>query len=397
MKKILIVSALSLAAIPMFGQVRPDTDAEGYYLIANAENLKWFRDEVNRSVDIDPEYAKDSFVISRLNARLTADIDLSGTGDWTPIAAYNEGKKNLEYAGVFDGQGHVISGMAVKPEQGRISYGLFGYVWRGTVKNLGIVSSTVDIPSGDYYTGAFCGMLGQDAVIENCFTTATVTSGGSVGGLSGGIRKTGVIRNCYNAGNVTLLAGGGGNGGGICGYIGNDASVEGCYNLGQVKGGDGGSRIGAITGYVSKGNMGECYYLDAMGYVPSQSALDASALTAKMNAALFDHEPWQGEARVEADEIVLPSFDASKPVVVSLAGEPTAIVGVAAAVVPDVAAGEGNIFVRLFEKAEVAISAASGVNVYSACLAEGSHRISGLRPGMYVVGVGQKVFKVVVR
>ena len=32
-----------------FGQTQPSQDENGYYLIENAEHLKWFRDQVNAS------------------------------------------------------------------------------------------------------------------------------------------------------------------------------------------------------------------------------------------------------------------------------------------------------------------------------------------------------------
>lgn len=118
-----------------FGQTQPSQDENGYYLIENAEHLKWFRDQVNASehkqVDTngDGQINMDDETIVRLNAKLMADIDLGGES-WTPIGEYNNGEEpdEIRFGGYFDGQGHVIKGLNVQPIDGRQSYGLFGYV-----------------------------------------------------------------------------------------------------------------------------------------------------------------------------------------------------------------------------------------------------------------------------
>ena len=164
-----------------FGQTQPSQDENGYYLIESAEHLKWFRDQVNASeheqVDTngDGQINMDDDTVVRLNAKLTADIDLGGES-WTPIGEYNNGEEpdEVRFGGYFDGQGHVIKGLNVQPIDGRQSYGLFGYVAWGVVKNLGIVGGTVTSKAddGQEYTGAISGMLSYGR-IENCFSTAT--------------------------------------------------------------------------------------------------------------------------------------------------------------------------------------------------------------------------------
>lgn len=75
-----------------FGQTQPSQDENGYYLIESAEHLKWFRDQVNASeheqVDTngDGQINMDDDTVVRLNAKLTADIDLGGES-WTPIGS----------------------------------------------------------------------------------------------------------------------------------------------------------------------------------------------------------------------------------------------------------------------------------------------------------------------
>ena len=95
-----------------FGQTQPSQDENGYYLIESAEHLKWFRDQVNASeheqVDTngDGQINMDDDTVVRLNAKLTADIDLGGES-WTPIGEYNNGEEpdEVRFGGYFDGQG----------------------------------------------------------------------------------------------------------------------------------------------------------------------------------------------------------------------------------------------------------------------------------------------------
>lgn len=95
-----------------FGQTQPSQDENGYYLIESAEHLKWFRDQVNASeheqVDTngDGQINMDDDTVVRLNAKLTADIDLGGES-WTPIGEYNNGEEpdEVRFGGYFDRAG----------------------------------------------------------------------------------------------------------------------------------------------------------------------------------------------------------------------------------------------------------------------------------------------------
>ena len=73
--------------------------------------------------------------------RLTEDIDLSGHS-WEPI-----GNSAQSFLGVFDGNGHTISGLYIDaPDED--NQGLFGYLGddetaSAEVKNIGIVNSFI--------------------------------------------------------------------------------------------------------------------------------------------------------------------------------------------------------------------------------------------------------------
>ena len=53
---------------------------------------------------------------------LTDDVNLSAYGNWTPIGTINQ-----PFAGVFDGQNHVVTGLKIDRSQG-VCQGLFGCV-----------------------------------------------------------------------------------------------------------------------------------------------------------------------------------------------------------------------------------------------------------------------------
>lgn len=415
MGKILYISLavlLMMGTMPVCGQNASEPKlVDGYYQIENAEQLMWFRDQVNRSTEVDTDL---DFTISRLNARLMADIDLSGTESWVPIGNYNTGINNHEYAGTFDGQGHVISGLTVEEIPGRISYGLFGYVWKGTVKNLGIVNSTIE---GTEYVGSICGMLGN-GTIDNCFSSASVMAsadGASVGGLSGGLRKTSVIENSYNAGPVTATGGKDGytdasgsygpvapSVGGIAGYIGSESIVmKNCFNAGQISASFDKAKVGGITGDDYSGNstyamnatdneegsISDSYYLEGTGTGKQAKALSASDFVTTINSQLFagENDYWQGTASLANGLLSIPTFESGKPVQVSVSsGDPTAI----AKTTDDVnriRTLNGCICIDVSAPMNMRIVNITGRTVRTSRLSVGSNEIAGLPAGIYIV------------
>lgn len=96
----------------LWAQTQPsggDGSSESPFLIATAEELKWYANYVNGE-------SGDNVVHTTACAKLVKDIDLStvcgeGKGNWTPIAKYGIYKYDSEYHfdGVFDGNGHTIS------------------------------------------------------------------------------------------------------------------------------------------------------------------------------------------------------------------------------------------------------------------------------------------------
>lgn len=179
----------------------PETDENGTCLISNAKELKWFADKVNSG----------SYT---LNAKLTADIDLSTVcsetlGSWTPIGCYE--MNNGYYAGNFDGQNHTISNLYMKERGSAVDTStyyrsLFGMCTKGcTIKNVNL-TGTIDTVLR--YIGGLVGSAGNwngKATVENCHVNVDITASSPyyVGGIAGNLRNGSAIKNCSFSGTIT--------------------------------------------------------------------------------------------------------------------------------------------------------------------------------------------------
>lgn len=120
--------------------------------------------------------------------RLGADIDLSAH-QWIPIG-YIDAGKNCPFIGLFDGGGHIISGLRMAQE----SYaGLFGVVQSSDIRNL-ILSSSCDV--NGTVAGSIAGQM-TNSVIMNCRSDATVC-GVTAGGLVGKSVNSSLVASFFN-------------------------------------------------------------------------------------------------------------------------------------------------------------------------------------------------------
>lgn len=184
---------------------------------------------------------------------LDQDLEFDPTKEnyFTPI-----GDSNTHYfAGIFDGQGHTISGINLKAD-GRQA--LFGTVNGGTVKNLTLASSTINNTSNSSAAGIVATIMGGGTTIENCHVTnsVSITGDGNVGGIVA-YTHVGTINivGCTSAASVEMT----GNGysiGGVVGVCGNeetgsnyatDVTVSNCLYYGTSVSNSSGSK-GAIVG-----------------------------------------------------------------------------------------------------------------------------------------------------
>ncbi|MBQ9545342.1 MAG: MBL fold metallo-hydrolase [Clostridia bacterium] len=157
---------------------------------------------------------------------LTADIvanegDAATFADSAPANVWT----NKSFAGTFDGQGHSVSGLYMT---GASKQGFIGDL-SGTVKNLYVLNSAFLGTSSA--NGTIC-RAGGDAVVENVYSNAIVTSANTAGGIIGQLFGAVTVTSCWFDGTVTLT------GSYASGIIGNQesnaATVTDCLNTGTI-------------------------------------------------------------------------------------------------------------------------------------------------------------------
>ena len=272
----LLVMAILMPYGGAWAQTPPskgDGKKDSPYIITKAEELAWFRDEVNRGRNnICAKIADNVEVIDMSTVCHAADKSQNlEEKSWVPI-----GNSNNKYQGTFDGNNKTITNLYINASQ--LNVGLFGYTYEGTIKNLtfeyanvtntnnyaGVlvgkayggstlqnikISNTCQIKGGNY-TGGIAGYLDGNAY--NCVNCATVQGIKYIGGLCGYysiISRTGnSMTACANYGNVTASSLGVG---GLVGYF-DSGTIQDCANYGDVKGTE---RVAGMAGTVSNGKI----------------------------------------------------------------------------------------------------------------------------------------------
>lgn len=242
----------------LWAQTRPlggDGSSESPFLIATAEELKWYANYVNGE-------SGDNVVHTTACAQLMNDIDLStvcgeGKGNWTPIAKYGIYTFNGEHRfdGVFDGNGYTISNLYINDKNGS-NLGLLGYVNPTTKKtsvknlkmaNVQIVGKTdiaavctsgfnatfenIEVISGSIAgLSDIYGISGCRGSAKNCINRADVTASRyNVAGVISTIQDE--ASNCSNYGKITT---GTGWAGGIAGGSDGFTTIQNCANYGEI-------------------------------------------------------------------------------------------------------------------------------------------------------------------
>ena len=176
-------------------------NANGFYEIDNAGKMFWFAQQVNEAGN------------REIKGILTNDIDLEER-PWTPIGT--TGETNYNFRGVFDGQGHTITGLDVTGKKSGV--GFFGEVRLGTVENFTIYGEVRLIGKYDYVGGVIGSAPGANsnkpdhngATIRNITSYVNVTLGegthGSnrVGGFMGYVNHETIVENCTWYGTLDL-------------------------------------------------------------------------------------------------------------------------------------------------------------------------------------------------
>ena len=278
-------------------------EVDSPYIITTAEELKWFRDEVNRGRNnICAKIADNVEVIDMSTVCHAADKSQNlEEVSWEPI-----GNTTNKYMGTFDGNNKTITNLYINANQ---EYsGLFGYTFISTIKNLTFVNANVtntnsftgilvgygyggtyqnimtstscEVNGGDG-TGGIAGKLAGNAY--NCVNYATVQGKEQVGGLFSSYDSSKSITACANYGKVTASSQWVG---GLVGYF-NSGTIQDCANYGDVKGTE---RVAGMAGYVYEGKIqnvfsyGNVSATNSTQYIGMAFGFSSSGATAGMVA-----------------------------------------------------------------------------------------------------------------
>ncbi len=249
-----------------------DGKKDSPYIITKAEELAWFRNQVNSGeYSICAKIADNVEVIDMSKVCHAADASKNLEElSWVPI-----GNSNITYRGTFDGNGKTITNLYINAIKENMGIGFFGYTYQSTIKNL--TFENANVTNTNSHTGVLVGYVGYGSTLQNikisntcqmkggtftggiagildgnaynCVNYATVQGIQYVGGLCGKYSRTGnSMIACANYGNVTASSLGVG---GLVGFF-DSGTIQDCANYGDVKGT---YRVAGMAGSVSQGKI----------------------------------------------------------------------------------------------------------------------------------------------
>lgn len=187
---------------------------------------------------------------------LTADIDLSGYTNWTPLGS-DPANAGTPFSGSLDGGGHTISNMTTSTING--DAGLFGYISStATISNIRLKNISASCTVTDTYKDGIGGLVGENhGTITRCSISGLVSGCGyRSGGLVGNNRAGGVISECYSTATVSTT---GYKAGGLVGD--NWGTISNCYARGIVSAID---HVGGLVGEMIAGSITNSYAAGAI-------------------------------------------------------------------------------------------------------------------------------------
>ena len=215
------------------------------YIITKAEELAWFRDQVNGgNKKICAKIADNVEVIDLKDFCHAADASKKiDEQSWVPI-----GNSNKQYQGTFDGNGKTITNLYINESQDNM--GFFGYTYGGTIKNL--TFEYANVTNTNNYAGVLVGKAFGGSTLQNIkiSNTCQIKGGKYTGGIAGYL--DGNAYNCVNCATVQGIQ----NIGGLCGYSRTGNSMTACANYGNVTASSSG--VGGLVGYFSGGTIQDC-------------------------------------------------------------------------------------------------------------------------------------------
>ena len=303
-------------------------DVDTPYIITKAEELAWFRNQVNGGKNkICAKIADNVEVIDLKDFCHAEDVSQNLKElSWVPI-----GTANKPYKGTFDGNNKTITNLYIKTAHNDV--GFFCMIMGATIQDLIFDNAKVENVSTTYTkalcTGILaggsdagtnppshikgikttknCTVIGQNGTggivgnacninIENCENRSSVKGESYVGGIAGNYYYKNIKR-CTNYGTVETVKNNSQRTGGIIGYA-NGTSIEDCANYGKLtsKGWYYGGIAGEMRGNSSIQNVfsyGDMTYTYApgiiIGYVDRNSTLTAKGIVAYNKEALLNN------------------------------------------------------------------------------------------------------------
>ena len=296
-------------------------DVDTPYIITKAEELAWFRNQVNGGKNkICAKIADNVEVIDLKDFCHAEDVSQNLKElSWVPI-----GTANKPYQGTFDGNNKTITNLYIKTKTAQNNVGFFCMTRGATIQDLIFDNAKVENVSTTYTkalcTGILagyayadtnspshikgikttknCTVIGQNDTggivgnasninLENCENRSSVKGESYVGGIAGDYSYKNIKR-CTNYGTVETVKNNSQRTGGIIGYA-NGTSIEDCANYGKLtsKGWYYGGIAGEMRGNSSIQNVfsyGDMTYTYApgiiIGYVDRTSTLTAKGIVA---------------------------------------------------------------------------------------------------------------------
>lgn len=224
------------------GEWGSEYDTATEFTISNEDELRAFSDMVNKGKDF-----------SGKTVKLADNITMSDE-NWIPIGGSKSNSSSC-FAGIFDGQHFVISGLTLKimgPQDttalDTTGAGLFGRV-SGVVKDVTLKELDMCAPST---AGSIASTLLEGAIVSGCSVQGTLSGveyngrflGMYMGGIAGKVSNNVCIKDCIS--NVTIISSD--YSGGIIGKTDNaseNVCIENCVNEADL---DGRTNVGGIIG-----------------------------------------------------------------------------------------------------------------------------------------------------
>ena len=191
--------------------------------------------------------------------RLETDVNLAGMVYERAVIAWDVNNfdswfDGTSFTGIFDGYGYKILNLTIDDGgAGNDFLGLFGKIYQGEVRNLGLEGGSV---TGEENV---CGLAGEnyEGSVSDCYSTVDVSGNDYVGGLVGA--NLGSISDCYSTGDVSgdvFL-------GGLVGI--SLGSISDGYSTGDVNG------VNIVGGLVGENSSpGEVWYCYSTGDISGE-------------------------------------------------------------------------------------------------------------------------------